>query len=180
MNIVVIGFKGAGKSTLSPLLAEQMGFSFDDLDRRVMEKASALLGERIEVRDAFRRLGAASFREMECELLAGALEEDELVLALGGGAALDAAAPDLLRECCVVYLRVPEDELISRIERDGWPAYLDGEPDPREALRRLLGERLPHYESLADVVVDVSDSNTPAGSAELVYKCVQEWMEAHK
>ena len=180
MNIVVIGFKGAGKSTLSPLLAEHMSYSFDDLDRRVMEKASAELGERVEVRDAFRRLGAASFREMECDLLAGTLEEDNLVLALGGGAALDAAAPELLRASCVVYLRVPEADLISRIECNGWPAYLDGESDPRGALRQLLKERLPRYESLADVIVDVSNSNTPAGGAELVYNCVQPWMEARR
>ena len=180
MNIVVIGFKGAGKSTLSPLLAERMGFSFDDLDRRVMERASEALGERVEVRDAYRRLGADRFREIERELLAGALEEEDLVLALGGGAALDSAAPDLLRACCVVYLRVPGDDPISRIERNGWPAYLDGEPDPREALRRLLKERLPRYESLADVIVDVSDSNTPVKGAELVFECVREWMEARE
>lgn len=177
---MVIGFKSAGKSTLSPMLAEQINFSFDDLDRRLMEKASLDLGERIEVREVFRRLGADRFRQMERELLAEALEETELVLALGGGAALDDAAPDMLRGSCVVYLRVPEDDLFNRIERKGWPAFLDGESEPRQALRKLLGERLPRYESLADVIVDVSDLNTPARNGELVYKCVQEWMEARK
>ena len=180
MNVVVIGFKGAGKSTVGSLLAEQIGFSFDDLDRRLREATSRELGEEVDVREAFRRLGDARFREIERRLLAEALEEDRLVLALGGGAALDLTAPDLVRGGCVVYLRVPEEDLVSRIRRRGWPAYLDGEADPEAALRRLLNERLPRYEEMADLIIDTSDRITAAEGAEMASKRVMEWMKSRE
>ena len=88
MNVVIIGFKSAGKSTIGPLLAERVGFSFDDLDRRLMEAVAQEAGETREVRGAYRRLGAERFREMERRLLAEAVKEHRLILSLGGGAAV--------------------------------------------------------------------------------------------
>ncbi len=184
MNVVVVGFKGAGKSTLGPLLAERMGFVFDDLDRRLAEAASGELGERVNVREAFRRMGAERFRGMERRLLAEALAGDRLVLSLGGGAALDEAAASAaasaaaLRGQCVVYLRVPEENLVRRIREGGWPAYLDGAGDPEAALRELLQERLPRYEAMADLIVDNPDGEAPGAGAARAAKKVAEWMKA--
>lgn len=180
MNVVVVGFKGAGKSTLGPLLAERMGFAFDDLDRRLAEAASGEFGERVNVREAFRRMGAERFRGMERRLLAEALAGDRLVLSLGGGAALDEAAASAaaLRGQCVVYLRVPEENLVRRIREGGWPAYLDGAGDPEAALRELLQERLPRYEAMADLIVDNPDGEAPGAGAARAAKKVAEWMKA--
>lgn len=179
MNVVVVGFKGAGKSTLGPLLAEQMDFAFDDLDRRLAEAASSEFGEKVDVREAFRRLGAERFRGMERRLLAEALSGDRLVLSLGGGAALDeSAAPEALRGQCVVYLRVPDLHLVRRIREGGWPAYLDGSGDPEAALRELLAERLPRYEAMADVIVDNPDGAAPGEGASRAAEKVAGWMKA--
>ncbi len=180
MNVVVIGFKSAGKSTLGPLLAERIGFRFDDLDWRMKGAASRELGEDVDVRQAFRRLGAERFREMEANLLAEALSEENLVLSLGGGAVLAPAARELVEGCCVVYIRVPEEDLVRRVRSGGWPAYLDGEADPEAELRRLLAERLPWYEEVADVVVDNPDGEKPSRGASLAFEEVVEWMKSRK
>ncbi|MEE9241024.1 MAG: shikimate kinase [bacterium] len=180
MNIVVIGFKSAGKSTVGACLAEQIGYSFDDLDRRLSEKASLELGKSVDFREAFRLLGEARFRELESSLLREAMAEDGLVLSLGGGAPLDQAAPGLVEGHCVVYIRAPEEDLVRRTRAGGWPAYLEGEPDPESALRRLLRERIPRYEAMADVVIDNPDDDPPSRSAEAGARQVQEWMKARR
>jgi shikimate kinase len=180
LNVVIIGFKSAGKSTIGPHLAGRIGFSFDDLDRRLAEAASGELGEPVDFREAFRRLGEARFRELERGLLRKAMTEDGLVLSLGGGAPLDAAAPGLVQGHCVVYIRVPEEDLVGRVRSGGWPAYLEGEPDPENALRLLLRERLTRYEEMADVVIDNPDGGQPSRSAEAGARQVQEWMKARR
>jgi shikimate kinase len=180
MNVVVIGFKSAGKSTLGPLLAERMGFRFDDLDWRIKGAASREIGEDVDVRQAFRTLGVDRFREMEASLLAEALSEENLVFSLGGGALLSPAAGGLVDGCCVVYIRVPEENLVRRIRSGGWPAYLDAEADPEAELRRLLSERLPRYEELADVVIDNPDGEKLSRGAGMAFKEVMEWMKSRK
>ncbi len=165
---------------VGPHLAAWVGFSFDDLDRRLAEAASGELREQVDFREAFRRLGEARFRELERALLREAMTEDGLVLSLGGGAPLDAAVPALVQGHCVVYIRVPEEDLVGRVRTGGWPAFLEGEPDPESALRRLLRERLPRYEEMADVVIDNPDDAQPSRRAEAGARQVQEWMKARR
>ena len=175
MSVVLIGFKGAGKSTVGPLLAARLGLPFDDLDRRIEAAAGERLGEKADFREAFRRLGPDAFRKLEQELLAESLGGEERVLALGGGAPLDPRAS--LEGHCVVYLRVPAEDLVRRVRAGGWPAYLDGEPDPEAALRRILAERLPRYEALAGVVVDNPDGAGPHEAAAQAEGGVREWRD---
>lgn len=174
MNVVLLGLKGAGKTTVGPLLAERLGFRFDDLDRRIERAGAERLGEALTFREVFRRMGEEAFRAMERELLGEALAEEGLLLALGGGAGLDPASAEMLRAHCVVLLRAPEADLLRRIREGGWPAYLDGESDPEEAMRALLARRLPRYAEMADVVVENPDGAAPEGVAREAAERVRE------
>ncbi len=60
----------------------------------------------------------------------------------------------LLAPHCVVFLQAPENEIIERVRADGWPAYLENEADPEEALRLLFKKRVPRYEELAKLIVE--------------------------
>ena len=154
MSVVLIGFKGCGKSTIGPLLAEKMGFSFHDLDHLIEQRHFEETGERLGFREVFRARGEDSFRAMENQLLREQLGRKDLVLALGGGTPMAPDAGSLLAPRCVVYLRVPENEIIERVRADDWPAYIENEADPEEALRLLFKQRVPRYEELAKLVVE--------------------------
>ena len=154
MSVVLIGFKGCGKSTIGPLLAERMGFSFHDLDQLIEQTHFEETGERLGFREVFRTRGEESFRAMESHLLRERLGHANFVLALGGGTPMAPGVDSLLAPHCVVYLQVPESEIINRVRADGWPAYLENEADPEEALRLLFKKRVPRYEELAKLIVE--------------------------
>ena len=156
MSVVLIGFKGCGKSTIGPLLAEQMGFSFHDLDHLIEQRHFEETGERLGFREVFRTRGEESFRALENQLLRERLGRERLVLALGGGTPMAQRVDLLLAPHCVVYLQVPENDIIERVRADGWPAYLENEANPEEALRLLFKKRVPRYEELAKLIVENS------------------------
>ncbi len=155
MNIVLIGFKGCGKSTIGPLLAEKMRFSFQDLDLLIERRYFEETGEALSFRDIFRKKGEALFRATENVLLREQLKEGaNLVLALGGGTSMLPGVGSLLAPHYVVYLRVPVRDIIARVRAGGWPAYLEGKADPEGVLRLLFRRRASRYEELADLVVE--------------------------
>ena len=117
--VFLVGFMGAGKSTVGRLLSERLGWRFVDLDRQVEARANKTVAE------IFRTLGEPVFREMETEALRRLLQAmsdgDPTVVALGGGAFAQSANFELLEKIAahVVFLDAPLDELRRRIGEDG-------------------------------------------------------------
>ena len=89
-SIVLTGFMGSGKSTVGPLLARMLGWSFVDADDVIAAEAGSTIPE------LFRREGEAAFREREHAAIARLVKRDSLVLALGGGAIEDPRTRSLL------------------------------------------------------------------------------------
>ena len=79
-RIILTGFMGSGKSTVGPLLAQRLGWKFVDADDVIVAEAGCSIPE------IFAREGEAAFRERERDAIARLVAEDNLVLALGGGA----------------------------------------------------------------------------------------------
>ena len=110
-RVVLIGFMGAGKSTVGRLLAPLLGWRFVDADAVLAEQAGASIAE------LFRRHGEPWFRRQEAAAIAQALGEEHLVLALGGGAVEDAGTRALLTampSTLVVYLEAPLSVALAR------------------------------------------------------------------
>ena len=112
-TIVLVGFMGAGKTTVGQALAARLGWRFADLDQLVES------GEGRSVPQIFRESGEQRFRELECEVLkqtVAAQDSTFLVLALGGGAFVSESIRELLRkrEVPTVWLDAPAEELFRR------------------------------------------------------------------
>jgi shikimate kinase len=110
-RIVLTGFMGAGKTTVGALLAERLGWDFVDSDRIVEARAA------MTIADIFETRGEAAFRELEADAVRTACAEQQLVLALGGGAIETAATRAFLvslTDTLVVFLEAPLDTMIAR------------------------------------------------------------------
>lgn len=149
---VVVGLPGAGKSTVGRLLAEALGVSFRDTDADVERVA----GESIS--DVFVTRGEEHFRALERAAVVAALAEHDGVLALGGGAVLDADTRADLAGHRVVLLQVSLSAASPRIGLSASRPLLMG--SPRKQWLELAEARKPFYESVATVTVS-TDGQTP-------------------
>ena len=158
MPKVLVGFMGAGKTTIGSLLDP----AFVDMD--------ALLVQRLEmpISDYFARFGEESFRQQESLLLQELLEQETSVIATGGGIVLKPVNRELLKSnACNIYLRIDFDRLYQRLATEPVnkrPLFL---AKNQEEFRALYEQRLPLYEEVATHVLDVADK-TPEEIVEMI------------
>ncbi|MEV4706954.1 shikimate kinase [Actinoplanes sp. NPDC049316] len=149
---VFVGPPGAGKTTVGQAVARLLGVEFADTDHLVEARAGKPIPE-IFIDD-----GEPEFRRLEREAIAESLGSFGGVLALGGGAIMDAGTRDALRGHTVVYLSV---ELSDAVKRVGLGA---GRPllsvNPRATLKYLMDQRRPLYAAVATHTVQ-TDGRTP-------------------
>ncbi|RYJ20897.1 shikimate kinase I [Streptomyces sp. L-9-10] len=162
--IVLVGPMGVGKSTVGELLAERLGTGFRDSDADIV----ATQGRSIA--DIFVDEGEPRFRELEREAVRLAIAEHRGVLALGGGAVLDAATRELLAGLPVVYLSMEVGEAVKRVGLNIARPLLA--VNPRQQWKTLMEARRHHYTDVARVVVP-TDDRTPEEVAEAVLDALE-------
>ena len=145
--LYIVGFMGAGKSSVGGRLAELLHRRFVDLDREIEARA----GE--SIRELFRRDGEPSFRRLDTVELRRVSTEKELVVALGGGAFCSRENQDIVRSTgASIWLDAPLEVLFSRCEGDGSRPLFTGS----EEMKDLFERRRSFYEK-ADLHVKTTD-----------------------
>jgi shikimate kinase len=138
-RLILTGFMGAGKSTVGAILARELGWQFIDLDD-VIEASS-----KRTVAEIFREHGEEEFRRRERQAVEQLSNQEQIVLALGGGAVEDVSTRTLLihpPENCLVFLEAPLPELLARCTTEGKVRPLLAAP---ESLTARHNRRLPYY-----------------------------------
>ncbi len=154
-RIVLIGFMGAGKSTVGPLLARTLGWRFVDLDAEV-ERA-----ERSSVAELIRGRGVGRFRALESRTGRRVLRRRQVVVAAGGGWAAEPGHMDLLdKRSLAVWLQVTPETALARIRAAQGSRPLLDVGDPLAAARDLLQARTAHY-CRSDITID-TENRSPA------------------
>ncbi|WBO69100.1 shikimate kinase [Streptomyces camelliae] len=143
---------GVGKSTVGQLLAERLGLGYRDTDADIVAEQGRSIAE------IFVDEGEAVFRAIEKRAVAAALAEHDGVLALGGGAVLDADTRALLAGLRVVYLSMEVEEAVRRTGLNAARPLLA--VNPRRQWRELMEARRHLYEEVATAVV-ATDGRTP-------------------
>ena len=156
MTVVLVGFMGAGKTTVGRILAERLGLPFVDSDVLIEQRQGR------PIKDIFETEGEESFRELEHRTVADLLQGQDAVVAVGGGALGNTRTREAMRNARVVYLRVSYDEALGRVRSDEFRPMLR-----RPDLAALYESRASVYEDASAVTVD-TDGRHPDEVARTV------------
>jgi XRE family aerobic/anaerobic benzoate catabolism transcriptional regulator len=157
-RIALIGLRGAGKSTLGRLLADELGYPFIELDRAIEQQSGMALTELFEM------FGQATFRRMERSALETTLEaHPRFVMATGGGLVTEPSTFELLLSSCfTVWVRARPDDHMHRVVEQGDLRPMAGNTKAMDDLVSILTSREPLY-AKADRTFDTTEQ-TPQQS----------------
>ena len=166
MNIVLIGYRGSGKSATGRLLAEELGWAYVDTDTLIEQRCG------MTIRDLFADHAEEGFREAEGRVVAEVADLDRHVVSTGGGVVLRPDnGPALKRTGKLVWLAAPPEVLWERIKADTQRLNHRPSADPNHGLqdvRSVLRQREPLYAGWADFVVDTANQSPEAVAAEII------------
>lgn len=172
-GLVLVGYRGTGKSTVGRLLAERTGRPFVDVDDVIVARAGRT------IRAIFEESGEPVFRELEEAVVRDLVSSHPgAVLGTGGGTILREANRRVLRGFgLVAWLRAGADELARRLEADA--ATRETRPaltskGALEEIAEVLAYRTPFYQEIAQVVVDAEEH----GPAEVADLLLEHWRSA--
>lgn len=138
-NIVLIGFMGAGKSTIGKRLAEGLSLNFCDSDERIEEVAKTSIANIFELQ------GEEYFRSLEYKVLSELIQLSGAVISTGGGAIMNKELFDLLlSKGLVIYLDATIETLFERLKDSSNRPLLFGN-DPLGQMKKILKLRQPEY-----------------------------------
>ncbi len=147
-NIILIGYMGAGKTSVGHRLAQHLTYQFKDTDHMIERNVKDTINHIFAIH------GEEYFRDLETELLQQLVPNlKNTVLSTGGGLPLRKQNTKLLRELgYVVYLRASKDTILNRLHADTTRPLLQGE-DPGKKIEAMLKIREPIYEKAAHKII---------------------------
>ncbi len=157
-RVYLIGFMGAGKTTIGRQLAKKLRWKFIDLDREIEQ------GEHRQIADIFRESGESHFRSIEQRYLIEVSSSDRAVIALGGGTYIDPQNRTLADNTgLTVWLKVSFAKVADRVRMDGTRPKFDNQDEAG----RLYRDREPHY-ALAKVHVSTDEGTPESVAGEII------------
>lgn len=150
-RIVLIGFRGCGKSTVGKKLAKELGWEYISTDRRVEEKASMAISEIVEKR------GWMYFRKLEGEVISELQTSQYSVIDAGGGAVIEhrREIEALINSSVVVWIDAHIEDIIQRLKDVGDRPLLNQE-NLIEDVKLNYEKRRPVYQKLAQLAFNTS------------------------
>jgi shikimate kinase len=164
MNIVLIGLRGSGKTTVGKILAQKMGREFIEMDELIARKAGLTIPEIVK------KYGWGKFRDIEEEITGQLAKLDNIINASGGGVVTNGKnIVKLKKNGVLVWLQASVDTLVNRTGEDkGRPPLVEGR-SRREDMEITFKERKPFYQQAADLTVN-TENKTPEEVAEAIIK----------
>jgi len=168
MNIVLIGYRGTGKSVVGKLLAEHLGMQYIGMDARIIEKAGRPIPEIVE------KHGWPHFRNLESEIARELSQLDNIVIDTGGGVIERPENIEALRNnAIIIWLRASVDTIVSRIQHDNQRPSLTGGKSFTDEVAEVLERRSEKYTSAAQYEID-TDPLTPEQITDRIIKIYQQ------
>lgn len=162
MNLVLIGYRGTGKSTVAQLLAKKLGMEVVSLDQEIVRQAGRSIPEIVA------QHGWPHFRDLESEVTQRVAQQDNGIIDAGGGVILRRENVEHLRRSGKLFwLRASGPVVVARIEKGAERPALTAGQSFTEEVAEVLRERTPLYEAAADYQVDTDHISVEQVAAEV-------------
>ena len=166
-NIVLIGFMGAGKSTVADYLNSIFSMDIIEMDQ-IIEKR-----EHMSVSDIFEVKGEEYFRNLETELLIETQGRKNAIISCGGGVAMrERNVEEMKKNGRVVLLTAKPETILERVKENESRPLLEGKKNV-EDIQNLMEKRRARYEAAADVIVATDDKTVLQICEELIQKLLE-------
>ena len=154
-KIILVGMMGAGKTTIGKLLSNKLGYDFVDLDKIIEEKSG------VKINTIFEIEGEAGFREREFQVLRASIEKEKVIISTGGGIVTNEKSRTQLikHNVFIIYLKANLETLFNRLKNDNSRPILNVD-NKEQVIEKILHEREPQYQDLADMTVDTTHMKT--------------------
>ncbi len=153
-NLFLVGPMGAGKTTIGKRLAQIKGMEFIDSDHEIEARTG------VDIPYIFEKEGETGFRKRERDIINELTQQENIVLATGGGAILHPDnRRDLANRGIVIYLHATIEQQLERTRSSTRRPLLQVD-DPRAQLEKLIQEREPLYREIADIVIETDGQQT--------------------
>lgn len=165
-NIVLIGFMGCGKSTISRELKNMFGMDIVEMDELIVER------EGMSINEIFKVHGEEYFRNLETNLLIEMQSKTNVIISCGGGTPLREVNVIEMKKNGRVFLLTAEPEtILERVKNNHDRPLLEGNKNV-EFIRNMMNQRRDKYEAAADVVI-----HTDGKSAREICKEIESYYE---
>ncbi|GAC68806.1 shikimate kinase [Gordonia soli] len=168
---IVVGFMGAGKSSVGRVVADLLGVDFRDSDLELETRAGR------DIPEIFRTEGVDGFRSLERDVIVDAVTGFDGVVSLGGGAVTTTEVREVLRGLRVVYLRIDPRQGYARVQGTDRPLLAVDDPETR--YRELHDERAALYEQVATITIDAGSGDADE-VADAVIACLADELAAQR
>ncbi len=168
MNIVLIGYRGTGKSVVGAILARRLGMRYVGMDAAIVERAGMPIPEIVE------KEGWPCFRDLESAEARSLAGLDNLIIDTGGGIIERPENIEALQKsACIFWLKARVDTIVARIQGDTQRPALTTGKSFTEEVAEVLERRTPKYQSAAHHEIE-TDEFTPEQIADRI---IEIWWE---
>ncbi len=166
MNIVLIGYRGTGKSTVAKIVGQRLGRKVISTDAEIVKEAGQSIPQIVE------QFGWDHFRELETQMCRKLHDQTNLVIDTGGGLILKEENAKILKaNGTIFWLTAEVPTIVKRISGDTQRPSLSGTKTFVEEIEEILSERTPKYQAAADHIVS-TDRTTPHKIADSILSCI--------
>lgn len=167
MNIVLIGYRGSGKSTVAQILTSKTGMKKISSDAVIESRTGMTINEFVK------KNGWNEFRNLEESVIREISEMDRIIIDTGGGIILRQSNIDELKKNgAIFFLNANARILAERIKRENTRPSLTYGKEPWEEVEGVLKERLPLYKKAAEHIIETGEI-PPEKAAEMILKIIK-------
>lgn len=163
-SIFLIGFMGAGKSTIARALQRKLGFPLIEMDERIVKEQG------MSINDIFAQYGEDHFRDIESQLIVDIGKEEPSIVSCGGGVVVRPQNTQNMKEIGrIVFLKATPETIYERVKNSTDRPILNGHMNV-EYIAELMEKRRALYEAAADITIQTDGKTREQICEEIIGK----------